>query len=129
MSSGLGWLQPAPAFAPSVEQGIAASCAGGGRGVGEIRAPVEEARAGEAGKVFAMAAGDTPFIQTAEDLAALIAAALEQCLAAGQISVAALFDTSYSPIPGTDHGQRPALGRIPDRLQDLSPVRLWKSPP
>ena len=94
------------------------------RAVGGIHALVAAARAGEAGKGFAMVAGDTSFIQTGQDFAALIAAAFEQGMAAGRIPVAALSDTSYSPISGTDHGQRPALGRIPDRLQDLSPVRL-----
>ncbi len=68
----------------------------------EIHAPVKAARAGEAEKGFAMVAGDTSFIWTDQDFAALIAAAFEQGLAAGW---------------------------IPDRLQDPSPVRLKKSPP
>lgn len=51
--------------------------------VGEIHASVEAARSGEAGKGFAMLAGDTSFIQADQGFAALIAAAFEQGLAAG----------------------------------------------
>ncbi len=48
---------------------------------------------------------DTLFIRAAQDCATRIGAAFEQALAEGQITEAALFSNSYTPIPGTDPAQ------------------------
>lgn len=48
---------------------------------------------------------DTRFIEAAQRTAALIGKRFEQALARGEITEAALFDTHYAPIPGTDPPQ------------------------
>ena len=63
---------------------------------------------------------DTPFIQTAQDCAARIGVAFEQALAAGRISETALFDTSYTPIPGTDPAQ--VMAPYTELTDDLLPA-------
>jgi methyl-accepting chemotaxis protein len=46
--------------------------------------------------------GDSPFVNLVRDNAARIAEVFEKAVAAGQISLADLFDDAYAPIPGTD---------------------------
>ena len=55
--------------------------------------------------VAKVAAADSRFTIAAQDAAARISAAFEQALASGAITEAALFDTDYTPIPGTDPRQ------------------------
>ncbi|MFY8094366.1 MAG: methyl-accepting chemotaxis protein [Niveispirillum sp.] len=60
---------------------------------------------------------DTPYIRTVRDIATRIAAAFEQAVAAGKLSVADLFDDTYQPIPGTDPVQhRTRFTDLTDRL-------------
>ncbi len=48
---------------------------------------------------------DTPFVEQALEEAAAVTAIVEQTLAAGTLTSAALFDTGYSAVPGTDPPQ------------------------
>ncbi len=50
-------------------------------------------------------ADDERFVTAAKDTAARIGAALDQAIAAGTLSSAAPFDSSYKPVPGSDPAQ------------------------
>ena len=63
---------------------------------------------------------DTPFIQAARDGAARIGTAFEQALAEGRTTEAALFGTSYTPIPGTDPAQ--LMAPFTDLTDELLPA-------
>ncbi|OJX79430.1 methyl-accepting chemotaxis protein [Magnetospirillum sp. 64-120] len=62
---------------------------------------------------------DEPFIDKAQTVAAQVAEVLEQALAQGTISEAALFDQDYQPVPGTDPVQHVTSGI--DALERLLP--------
>ncbi len=51
---------------------------------------------------------DSPWIDAARDVAARISQEFQQAVDTGRISLAALFDRNYRPIPGTDPVQRMA---------------------
>ncbi|WP_096703504.1 Tar ligand binding domain-containing protein [Magnetospirillum sp. 15-1] len=55
--------------------------------------------------IEAAQAKDTPFIAAAQKAAADVAQAFEQAISAGRISLAALFESEYSPVPDTDPQQ------------------------
>lgn len=48
---------------------------------------------------------DTPFIQAAQAVSRVISQIFDQAISQGQISIDALFDEDYRPIPGTDPQQ------------------------
>jgi methyl-accepting chemotaxis protein len=77
-----------------------------------------------------VATPDTPFIEAVQAAAARVAARFEAALAAGEITEAALFDTAYQPIPGTEPAQVMA-GCVPltDRvLPDIQEPMLGLDP-
>lgn len=60
---------------------------------------------------------DTPYIELAQQVAAQIAQALEQALAAGRITLAQLFDEHYQPIAGSQPAQHTtAFNSLTDAL-------------
>lgn len=62
-------------------------------------------------------AADTPFITRVQQAARALGGALEQALDEGRISLEALFDTSYAPVPGTNPPQfTTAFTRLTDAL-------------
>ncbi len=70
-----------------------------------------------AGLIAEVAAADARFTDAARDAAARIAAMFEQALAAGDITEAALFDTDYQPIAGSNPPQHTTgTSALADRL-------------
>jgi len=87
-----------------------------GRVIGRSRAGLhllfgdhaEAARVRLEALVAQVATADSKFTNAAQEAAARIAAAFELALANGTITETALFDTDYTPIPGTDPKQMTA---------------------
>jgi methyl-accepting chemotaxis protein len=66
---------------------------------------------------------DSPFIAAVQDAARRVATRFEAALAAGEVTEAALFDTAYQPIPGTDPAQAmtgfvPLTDRVLPEIQE-----------
>jgi len=78
----------------------------------------EEGLPSVAARVAAVAEANGPAIERATRAAGRVAAILEKAIAAGRLDLAALFDTDYRPIPGTDPQQyeTPALAALDDLL-------------
>ncbi len=92
------------------------------RAVGEIHAVVKVA--GSLQEALHKAAAVTSGIDVIAMQTGLFA--LDATTEADRISETARLDTSYTQIPGTDHGPPPAPGRSPNRLQGPGPARLQK---
>jgi methyl-accepting chemotaxis protein len=81
----------------------------------------QAARAGLAGRLDAMQVEYAPLIAKAQGLAARIGGLMDEAVAARRLTAAALFDTGYRPLPGSDPRQymTDSVGPLVDLLQDV----------